>query len=205
MYCKNCSIIEAESAPQVPHPDHHDGDDGLGRLSCFDNVRRRRRGEKERRCMVSTGPIRRGICRRGTKRKSSAVCLPWLLDSLVSRNLQLSSATNSSSDLIHNGIICRGIRSPGVRQCWGFCTSDFWSSLAFESTEQKPKHCLTPGFLIPLVICKQGYQFSNIQPFVDNYFKVSPASAVGILDINNNRHGFVQYHVGKILSLTCMF
>ena len=44
--------------------------------------------------------------------------------------------------------IGRGIRNPGVKQCLGFCTADFWSSLAYESAEQKPKHCLTPGFLI---------------------------------------------------------
>ena len=43
------------------------------------------------------------------------------------------------------------IRNPGVRQFLGFCTADFLSSLAYESAEQKPKHCLTPGFLIPLV------------------------------------------------------
>ena len=30
-----------------------------------------------------------------------------------------------------------------VRQCLGFCTADFWSSLANESAEQKTKHCLT--------------------------------------------------------------
>ena len=35
---------------------------------------------------------------------------------------------------------------------FGFCTADFWSSLAYESAEQKPKHCLTPGYLIPLKI-----------------------------------------------------
>ena len=46
--------------------------------------------------------------------------------------------------------VTRGIRNPGVRQCLCFCTVDFWSSLAYESAEQKPKHCLTPGFLIPL-------------------------------------------------------
>ena len=34
----------------------------------------------------------------------------------------------------------------------GFCTADFWSSLAYESAEQKPKHCLTPRFLIPLLL-----------------------------------------------------
>ena len=31
----------------------------------------------------------------------------------------------------------RGIRNPGFRQCLGFCTADFWSSLAYESAEQK--------------------------------------------------------------------
>ena len=46
----------------------------------------------------------------------------------------------------------RGIRNPGVRQCLGFCTADFLFSLAYESADQKPKHCLTPGFLIPLYI-----------------------------------------------------
>ena len=51
--------------------------------------------------------------------------------------------------------ISRGIRNPGVRQCLGFCTADFWSSLAYESAEQKPKHCLTQGFLIPLFIRKR--------------------------------------------------
>ena len=45
----------------------------------------------------------------------------------------------------------------------GFCTAGFLSSLAYQSAEQKtqtpinqlnkkPKHCLTPGFLIPLGI-----------------------------------------------------
>ena len=46
----------------------------------------------------TTGPIRRGFSRRGTKRKRSAVCLPWLLD--VPRFLQppIFLATKSSSD-----------------------------------------------------------------------------------------------------------
>ena len=48
-------------------------------------------------------------------------------------------------------ITTRNIRNPGVWQCLGFCTADFWSLLANESAEQKPKHCLTPGFLIPLI------------------------------------------------------
>ena len=37
-------------------------------------------------------------------------------------------------------------RNPGVRQCWVFCTADFLSLLAYESAEQKPKHCLTWDF-----------------------------------------------------------
>ena len=37
---------------------------------------------------------------------------------------------------------------------FGFLYSSFWSSLAYESAKQKPKHCLTPGFLIPLKITK---------------------------------------------------
>ena len=31
-----------------------------------------------------------------------------------------------------------------------FCTADFWSSCAYESAEQKPKHCLTWDFLSAL-------------------------------------------------------
>ena len=38
-----------------------------------------------------------------------------------------------------NSIIIRDIRNPGVSQCLGFCTADFWCSLAYESVEQKPK------------------------------------------------------------------
>ena len=33
-------------------------------------------------------------------------------------------------------------RKSQVGQCLDFCTADFWSLLAFESAEQKPKHCL---------------------------------------------------------------
>ena len=46
----------------------------------------------------------------------------------------------------------RADRKSQVRQCLGFCTAAIWSSLAYESAEQKPKHCLTPGFLIPPII-----------------------------------------------------
>ena len=50
----------------------------------------------------------------------------------------------------------RADRKSQVRQSLGFCAADFWSSLAYESAEQKPKHCLTPGFLIPLSDVKPG-------------------------------------------------
>ena len=45
----------------------------------------------------------------------------------------------------------RGIRNPGVRQCFGFCSADSYAIGDKKSVVQKPKHCLTPGFLIPLV------------------------------------------------------
>ena len=39
--------------------------------------------------------------------------------------------------------VTRGDRKSQIKQCLGFCTADFWSSLTYESAEQKPKHCLT--------------------------------------------------------------
>jgi len=39
-----------------------------------------------------------------------------------------------------------------VRQCLDFWTADFWSLLAYELAEQKPKHCLTGDFLSALDI-----------------------------------------------------
>ena len=59
-------------------------------------------------------------------------------------------------------VISRGIRNPGVRQSLGLCTADFWSSLAYESVEQKPKHSLTPGFLIPLLMSELTQGRTNL-------------------------------------------
>ena len=42
-----------------------------------------------------------------------------------------------------------------VRQCMGFCTADFWSPLAYESAEEKPKHCLTWYFLSALLMGRE--------------------------------------------------
>ena len=45
-------------------------------------------------------------------------------------------------------VVNRGIRNPGVSQCWGFSPANEDQ----KSAVQKPKHSLTPGFLIPLVV-----------------------------------------------------
>ena len=50
----------------------------------------------------------------------------------------------------HQRDMIRGTRNPGVRQCLGFCSDDSEANEDQESAVQKPKHCLTPGFLIPL-------------------------------------------------------
>ena len=44
----------------------------------------------------------------------------------------------------------RGIRNPGVRQCLGFGAADSWTYEDQKSTAQQLKHCLIPGFLVPL-------------------------------------------------------
>ena len=46
----------------------------------------------------------------------------------------------------------RADRKSQVRQCLGFCTPDFWSLFAYESAEEKPKHCLTWDFLSALLM-----------------------------------------------------
>ena len=40
-------------------------------------------------------------------------------------------------------VMIRADRKSQVGQGLGFCRADFLSSLAYESTEQKPQHCLT--------------------------------------------------------------
>ena len=44
----------------------------------------------------------------------------------------------------------RADRKSQVRQYLNFCTTDFWSSVAYASAEHKPKHCLTRDFLSDL-------------------------------------------------------
>ena len=62
----------------------------------------------------------------------------------------------SDQDLIlkimHYQLMNKADRTSQVRQCLGFCTADFLSLLAYESAEQKPKHCLTWDFLSALLI-----------------------------------------------------
>ena len=50
----------------------------------------------------------------------------------------------------------RADRKSQVRQCLGLCTADFWSSFAYESAEEKPKHCLTWDFLSALRMIRWG-------------------------------------------------
>ena len=50
-----------------------------------------------------------------------------------------------------HSLTCRGGRKSQVRQCLGFWTADFWYSVAYESAEQKPKHCLTWDYLSALL------------------------------------------------------
>ena len=45
-----------------------------------------------------------------------------------------------------------GSEKSQVRQCLGFCTADFRSSLAYTSDAQEPKHCLNWDFSLPLYI-----------------------------------------------------
>ena len=51
-------------------------------------------------------------------------------------------------------IITRADRKSQFRQCLGFGTANFFCLLAYESAEQKPKHCLTWDFLSALIIAK---------------------------------------------------
>ena len=66
----------------------------------------------------------------------------------------------------------RGSKKGQVRQCLGFCTSDFRSLLVYESAVNKPKHCLTCSFLHPLPMTDElsfsewagrasGFQFAS--------------------------------------------
>ena len=50
------------------------------------------------------------------------------------------------------GVMSRADRKSQVRQCLDFCTPDFWSLFAYESAEEKPKHCLTWDFLSALLM-----------------------------------------------------
>ena len=72
---------------------------------------------------------------------------------------EITTAKNTDAGQVNTKIkfgeyFASGIRNPGVRQCLDFFTADFLSSIAYESAEQKPRHCPTTGFLIPLCICE---------------------------------------------------
>ena len=78
-------------------------------------------------------------------------------------------------------LVIRGIRNPGFRQCLGFCTVDFWSSLAYESAEQKPKHSLTPGFLIPLLVIDYLLYLALRMALLGHEGEERPGVVVGLL------------------------
>ena len=95
------------------------------------------------------------------------------------------------------------IRADGksqVRQCLSLSTADFWSSLAYDTAEEKPKHCLTSDFLSALAMMKgrrptlilslQTPQFflnrkdgSIVAAFVDNEPKRAAAAPSGAGDL----------------------
>ena len=51
----------------------------------------------------------------------------------------LSDSDSKRSGAVRGGERTRADRESQVRQCLGCCTAYFWSSLAYESAEQKPK------------------------------------------------------------------
>ena len=48
-----------------------------------------------------------------------------------------------STEFKRNAVITRADGKSQVKQCFGFCTTDFRTSFAYESAEQKPKHWIT--------------------------------------------------------------
>ena len=65
--------------------------------------------------------------------------------------------------LLFQRLINRADRKSQVRQCLDFCLADFLSSMAYESAERKPKHCLTRDFLSALLINIPSYEWQNTQ------------------------------------------
>ena len=64
------------------------------------------------------------------------------VDLLSKLGLSRCNTVNQTSSR-ENVLMCRADRKSHFRHCLCFCTTDCWSSLAYESAEQKPKHCLT--------------------------------------------------------------
>ena len=65
-------------------------------------------------------------------------------------------------------VMSRGIRNPGVRQWLGFCTADCWSTLAYESAEQK----LQDSWYV--WSCHQPHWYKG-EPNVNNTFRLIKA------------------------------
>ena len=76
--------------------------------------------------------------------------------------------------------IVRACEKSRVRQCCYFCTADFQSSFACESAVQKPKHCLTWDFSLPLFIV----------PFLPSSAVFwTPATLLSVFSHHRWRHG----------------
>ena len=93
----------------------------------------------------------------------------WRLYSKVQRLISAKAwvSSHQTKYTSSSSLLPRGIRNPGVRQCLGFCSADSKANEYQKSAVQKPKHCLTPGFLIPLVIYpigKWGQKISCTKP-----------------------------------------
>ena len=69
----------------------------------------------------------------------------WKVETEENEEATTSEAADLKRDLkrVLSVVINRAHRKSQVMQCLGFCTANFWSSLAYASAEQKPKHCLT--------------------------------------------------------------
>ena len=54
-------------------------------------------------------------------------------------------------------------------QCLGFCSADSQANEDQKSAVQKPKRCLTPGFLIPLIISKKLIWYTELARWASKF------------------------------------
>ena len=78
----------------------------------------------------------------GDRLQSGARKLKYVVNGPLPGDHAFPSFRDFEVRFINVFLINRPDRKSQVVQCFGFCTADFWSLLAYESAEQKPKHCL---------------------------------------------------------------